>query len=196
MNLLKYLIDQSRKPKGFVGKIMLGIMNNAHKNIFKLGMENINIHENIKILDLGFGGGKALKLLSKKYKKIELIGIDFSEEAIKAASRNNKNDIQTGKIKLLKADIEKIPFPENYFEVVTAFQSHYYWENLSQKINEIFRVLKSDGQFIIVAEKYKINYHMKEYNTKDEIKKLFNDIGFKNVEYEEIKDNMYIKGIK
>jgi hypothetical protein len=30
MNLFDYLIDQSRKPKGFVGKIMLKVMNNDH----------------------------------------------------------------------------------------------------------------------------------------------------------------------
>jgi len=196
MDLLNYLIDQSRKPKGFVGKIMLKIMNNAHKNIFKLGIENLNIHENIILLDLGFGGGMVLKLLSKKYKEIKLYGIDFSEEAIETASKNNKNDIQTGKIKLLKADIEKIPFSDNYFEIITAFQTHYHWDNLPEKIKEIYRVLKNYGQFIIAAEKYKINYYMKEYSAESEIKKLFKDIGFKNIEYRESKGNMYIKGIK
>jgi ubiquinone/menaquinone biosynthesis C-methylase UbiE len=196
MSLYDYLINQSRKPKGFVGKIMLNIMNNAHKSIFQFGIENINIVENINLLDLGFGGGKALRLLSKKYDKIKLFGIDFSEEAIKAANKNNKNDIQTGKIKLLQADIKNIPFSDNYFEIITAFQTHYHWENLPNKIKEVYRVLNNNGQFIIVAEKYKINYHMKEYKTKDEVIKLFNDLGFKGVEYKKEKNNVCVIGVK
>jgi ubiquinone/menaquinone biosynthesis C-methylase UbiE len=196
MSLFNYLIDQSKKPKGFEGNIMLNIMNNAHNSIFKLGIKNINIIDNNKLLDVGFSGGKALKLLSKKYNTIKLFGIDFSEEAFKTASKNNKNYIKSGKIKLIRADIDNIPFSDNCFEIITAFQTHYYWENLPNKIKEVYRVLKNNGQFIMVAEKFKINYHMREYKNEDEIIKLFNDIGFKEIEYKEEKNNMYVKGIK
>jgi len=196
MSVFNDLIEQSRRPKGFVGKIILNVMNSVHINIFQFGIEHINIRENIKILDLGFGGGKLLKLLSKKYKSIELFGIDFSLEAIETTRKNNKHDFQTGKIKLIQADIQEMPFSDNYFDIIMAFQTHYHWENLPLKMKEIYRVLNNSGQFIIVAEKYKINYHMKEFKSKDEINKLFNDIGFVNVEYGETKNNMYIKGTK
>jgi ubiquinone/menaquinone biosynthesis C-methylase UbiE len=108
MSLLNYLINQSIKPEGNIGKIMLKIMNNAHKSIFKMGINNLSIYENYKVLDLGFGGGMALKLLSKKYSNIELFGIDFSDESINTASRDNKEDIKKGKIKLFKADIRLV----------------------------------------------------------------------------------------
>ena len=196
MGLFDYLIQQSIKPKGRFGRIMLKIMNNAHRNIFKLGIENIDIYENYKLLELGFGGGGVLKLLSKKYNNIELYGIDFSEEALKIANKNNRKEIKHGKIKLLQADIEKIPFSNNYFEVIMAFQTHYYWQNLEKKIEEVYRVLKKDGQFIIVAEKYKINYHTKEFKTENGITELFKNIGFNQIRYGESKYNMYIKGIK
>ena len=196
MGLFNYLIQQSKKPKGNIGKIMLNIMNNAHKNIFKFGIENLNIKENIKILDLGFGGGKLLKILSKKYKNIELFGIDFSEDALKTASKNNQKDIKNGKIKLLQSDIEQIPYPDYFFDIITAFQTHFYWNDLENKICEIYRVLKTEGQLLVVAEKYKINYHMKGYKTKNELEELLKETGFNKIEYNETKENMYIKGIK
>jgi len=196
MSVFNDLIEQSKKPRGFIGRIMLSIMNIVHNSIFQFGIEHISIRENSKILDLGFGGGKILKLLSKKYKSIELFGVDFSLEAIETARKNNIHDLQTGKIKLIQADIQKMPFSDNYFDVIMAFQTHYHWENLTLKMKEIHRVLNNPGQFIIVAEKYKINYHMNEFRSKDEINKLFNDIGFVNIEYGETKNNMYIKGIK
>jgi ubiquinone/menaquinone biosynthesis C-methylase UbiE len=193
MTLFNFLIQQSKKPSGFVGRIMLDIMNNAHKNIYKLGLENVLINENCKLLDLGFGGGKVLKLLSKKYKNIELYGIDFSEVAIIQAIKNNKKDVKNGKIKLLQADIEKLPFSDNYFDIITAFQTHYHWEDLYKKVKEIYRVLNENRQFIIVAEKYKINYHMEKYKTEDELKQLLCDIGFIQIEYKETKSNICIK---
>lgn len=196
MGLNDYLIKQSARPKGPIGNIMLRIMNHTHKSIFKLGIENINFHENCKLLDLGFGGGIVLKTLSEKYDKIKLFGIDFSKEALKTGTKNNKQDIENGKIKLLQADIGKIPFSENYFDIITAFQTHYHWQDLDKKINEIYRVLNKNGQFIIVAEKYKINYHMKKYKTETELKQLFKNIGFIQIKYKETKHNMYIKGIK
>ena len=115
---------------------------------------------------------------------------------MKAGIKNNKKDIENGKIKLLQADIGKIPFSENYFDIITSFQTHYYWQDLDKKVSEIYRVLNKNGQFIIVAEKYKINYHMKKYKTGNELKQLFKDIGFVQIEYNETKNNMYIKGIK
>jgi len=196
MSIFNYLIEQSIKPKGHIGRIMLKIMNTAHKRIFIFGIENINFLDGYKLLDVGFGGGMALKLFTKKNKHIKLYGIDFSEEALKTGSKNNKKDIECGKITLLQADIEKIPFPDYHFDIITAFQTHYYWQDLDNKMKEIYRVLNRNGQFIIVAEKYKINYHMEKYKTENELKQLFIEIGFKQIEYKETKVNMLIKGLK
>ena len=196
MTLFNNLIDQSVKPNGIVGNIMLKLMNIQHKNIFNFGIANIDIFENSKLLDLGFGGGMALKILSKNYENIELFGVDFSKESLKIASNHNRKDIDNGKIKLFLADIGKLPFSNNFFDVITAFQTHFYWQDMENKFREIYRVLNKDGQFIIVAEKYKVNYHMDRYKTEAEIKRLFEDIGFNHIEYKETKHNMLIKGIK
>ena len=196
MRLFDSLIEQSRKPKGFVGNFMLKIMNKQHKTIFDIGIKNIVVFENCKLLDLGFGGGMALKSLSKRYKDIKLYGVDFSKESLEITSKYNRKDIENGKMKLFLADIGEMPFYDNFFDVITAFQTHYHWQNIENKFKEIYRVLNSNGQFIIVAEKYKINYHMDRYGDEYEIKKLFEDIGFEQIEYGETKYNVYIKGIK
>ena len=196
MSVFEYFIEQSIKPKGQIGKLMLKMMNIAHKRIFTFGIENLNVFDDCKLLDLGFGGGMALKLLSKKFNRIKLFGVDFSEEALKTGTKNNRKDIDCGKIVLLQADIEKIPFPDDYFDIITAFQTHYHWQDLDGKVQEIYRVLNRNGQFVIVAEKYKINYHMEKYQTESELKELFITTGLRQIEYKETKYNMLIKGIK
>jgi ubiquinone/menaquinone biosynthesis C-methylase UbiE len=159
-------------------------------------MENINFFDDCKLLDIGFGGGMALKLISKRVEHVKLFGIDFSEEALKIGSKNNKEDIENGKITLLQADIEKIPFPDYHFDIITAFQTHYHWQDLDRKVKEIYRVLNRKGQFVIAAEKYKINYHMEKYKTENELRELLIETGFNNIEYREMKNNVLVKGVK
>jgi ubiquinone/menaquinone biosynthesis C-methylase UbiE len=192
MDVLEYLIGQSKFPKGFVGKIMLKIMNNAHKKIYYKIVSQMNINENYNILDIGCGGGEFIRIVSKKYRNIKLFGIDISEDAIEIAIKNNRNE----NIIFSKSDIGKMPFENNYFNIVTAFQTYYHWNNIKNNLKEIYRILNNNGILIIVAELYKVNYHMTEYKKEEEIKKLFTEIGFKNAEYKEEEKYMYIRGEK
>ena len=57
-----------------------------------------------------------IKTISRRYENVLLFGIDFAYVAIKVALKNNKKDIQTGKMTLIKADIENIPFPDQFFD--------------------------------------------------------------------------------
>jgi len=181
MGLSKKLIEQGKKPTGFIGHIMLKIMNFAHKEIINWGLSKINIADNSIILDLGCGGGETIKILSNYTKNGKVYGIDYSKEAIKTSAKVNKTAISNGKVVLKQSYISNIPFKDNFFNIITAFQTHYFWENLKTDIKEINRVLKDKGQFLLVAELYKIDYHMKEYKTPESMEKLLLKSGFNNV---------------
>lgn len=58
--------------------------------------------------------------------------------------------------------------------------------------------MKEDGCFLITAELYKINYHMKSYKTKEEIEQLLKNTGFAVVHINEHANKKWIciKGIK
>lgn len=75
-----------------------------------------------------------------------------------------------------------MPFSDNFFNYITAIRTHYFWTNLKQDIQEVFRVLNKGGKFLIFSELYKINYHMKQYNINNSLQQLLKDIGFKTVE--------------
>uniref|UniRef100_UPI0038CD1C84 class I SAM-dependent methyltransferase n=1 Tax=Solibacillus palustris TaxID=2908203 RepID=UPI0038CD1C84 len=150
------------------------------------------------ILDVGCGGGKTLQLLSKINAYGKIYGIDYSDQAVKDSIRTNKVDVATGKVHVQQASVTDIPFPENVFDIITAFQTHYFWVDLENSVKEVFRVLKQDGYFCIVAEVYKINYHMKTYKTKEDMEQLFKKTGFNTVEFYVHPNNKWIciKGIK
>lgn len=185
MTVLERLIEQAKNPRGCVGSFMLNIMNTAHATMTEWALGKMKIREDAVILDIGCGGGKTIHTLSKMNKNGKLYGIDYSEQAVEDSIRVNKSDVEAGKVNIRQASVSDIPFPEGSFDIITAFQTHYFWPDLEGDVKEVFRVLKHGGYFMIVAELYKINYHMKSYKTKKEMEQLFKRVGFNTVQFQE-----------
>ena len=51
-----------------------------------------------------------------------------------------------------KRQVEELPFKAEQFEVVTAFETVYFWPELVQNFREVYRVLKPGGVFFICNE--------------------------------------------
>ncbi len=58
MGLFKDYISQTRKPEGFLGKLMLRGMNAGHAKLADWGMAHLPPVSPANIADLGCGGGK------------------------------------------------------------------------------------------------------------------------------------------
>ncbi|KOS60315.1 class I SAM-dependent methyltransferase [Lysinibacillus agricola] len=198
MTLLQRLIEQAKKPRGIVGSLMLRIMNFAHSGMNTWLMKNGAVYDGDIVLDIGCGGGKTLQTLSKINPSGKIYGIDFSEQAIKDSIKTNRKDVANGKVIVKQASVSSIPYTDKFFDTITALQTHYFWSDLANDVKEVFRVLKNGGKFIIISELYKINYHMKAYKTKPEIKKLLESVGFQTVHIQENtqKGWLCITGIK
>lgn len=92
-------------------------------------------------LDLGCGIGQfTKKLMDNGY---DVISSDISEIALNKVKEFNKN--------IVKADMRKpLPFEDNKFDLIFANLSIHYFSDEATKnlMNEIKRILKSDGLFI------------------------------------------------
>lgn len=198
LNLLNRLIEQAKNPNGFVGAWMLSIMNYAHTGMNKWALRKLAIKDDAIMLDIGCGGGRTLQLLSKMNTYGKVYGIDSSEQAIKNSIKTNKKDVNRGKVNLCQASATDIPFPDHFFDLITAFQTHYFWDDLEQSVRDVYRVTKPSGSFWIIAETYKINYHMKSFKSKEEMERLFRETGFHTVEFYEhtAKGWLAVRGIK
>ncbi|UED78503.1 class I SAM-dependent methyltransferase [Lysinibacillus sp. CD3-6] len=198
MTILQRLIEQAKHPNGLIGSIMLRIMNVAHRGMTSWLIESGAIKNGDIVLDIGCGGGKTIQALSRINHHGKIYGIDFSEQAIRNATKVNKKDVASGKVIVKQASVSNIPYPDAYFDKIIACQTHYFWQDFAKDVKEVFRVLKKDGQFIIISELYKINYHREDYKTNKEIRQLFDHVGFQFVNIQEHKRNgwLYIMGTK
>ena len=105
-----------------------------------------NVPKESIVLDLGFGTGKAIKILSPIAKKI--IGIDNDKKAIEKC-KNNVKSLKNVKVSL--QDAEKTHFKDNSFDVVVCMGSTFdnFGETKTKILLEIKRVLKNKGLFIL-----------------------------------------------
>lgn len=101
------------------------------------------------ILDIATGTGdfaiEAMKLNPDK-----VVGVDISEGMLKiGVEKINKLGLQN-KIELKLGDSENLPFAENSFDAITVGFGVRNFENLEKGINDIYRVLNTNGKIAIL----------------------------------------------
>ena len=106
----------------------------------------IGLKRSNKILDIGFGDGQLLQLLSRYH--FDLYGTDISEKNVK----KTKNEFIAKKIdvELKVSKMTDMPFADNEFDVVVATEvlEHAGEVELKKGLQEIRRVLKDGGVFL------------------------------------------------
>ena len=144
--------ENTRKPTGFGGKVMLNMMNLFHAPLADWGMKFLPLSSNAKVLDCGCGGGANIRKLLKKCPQGVVKGVDYSPVSVEKARRHNAAAIGSGRCAIWQGSVERIIFASDWFDAVTAFETVYFWPNLPQCFREVYRVLKPGGTFLICNE--------------------------------------------
>ena len=144
--------ENTRKPVGIGGKIMVAMMNSGHGAMADWGFRFIRISENAAVLDCGCGGGANIKKLLEKCPKGTVKGIDYSEVSVEKSRKVNAKAIQAGRCEVMQANVMELPFEPESFDLVTAFETIYFWPDLLQSFREVHRVLKTGGTVFICNE--------------------------------------------
>ena len=118
---------------------------NAWENLVGRGTEFVTYVSSLvhstnpeRYLDLGCGQGFLLRAVSAP----EKFGIDISRKAVEAARlRSNA--------KLCQGIVEELPFPADYFDVVTGIGVMEHFIDTRKATAEISRVLRENGSYIV-----------------------------------------------
>ncbi|MDY4655202.1 MAG: class I SAM-dependent methyltransferase [Eubacteriales bacterium] len=144
--------ENTRKPQGFGGKIMVKMMNSGHSKLAKWGFTKIYAKSNAKVLDIGCGGGANIANWLAKCTNGHVTGIDYSNVSVEASKKLNAIAIKQGKCDIVYGDVSSMPFDEESFDCVSAFETVYFWTDLEKCFAEVNRVMKSGGTFLICNE--------------------------------------------
>jgi len=200
------IIAQLRKPSGRFGKFVGRTMNMGHSRLRQWGLSRISFEPDARILDVGCGGGKTVRELAMAAPKGKVYGIDYSEDMVQLSKQVNKGLINSGLVEIQYGTVSSLPFPDNLIDLATAFETYYFWPNLTDDLEEIRRVLKPGGTLLLVNEVYKDD-RFEERNAKwaklitmqihapDEYEDFLSKAGYRIVEIDTIPEKNWITAV-
>lgn len=154
--------QNARKPEGEDGRVMIRRMNSgAHALLASWGFKLLDgivggpaedAAEPEAILDAGCGGGANLARWMDRCPGAKLTGLDFSPISVEESRRFNAEDIAAGRCSVVQGDVMQMPFADNSFDCVSAFETVYFWPDIARAFAEVKRVLKPGGTFFICNE--------------------------------------------
>ena len=152
MGLFNKFISQTRKPEGFLGKMMINNMNSGHAKMADWAISFLPAEGVLSALEIGCGGGRNAGALLKKYPSVHISAIDYSPLSVAKAAEFNKEAINAGRCTVKQGDASNLDFAEQTFDLATAFETIYFWPQLEKCFAGVARVLKTGGRFMIVNE--------------------------------------------
>lgn len=180
------------KPEGTVGKIILNSMNSGHAPISKWGLTHYDWKPNTAGLDIGCGGGMNVKRMLELCPQGRAAGIDISDESVRKSKQVNCGQIGR-RCDIRKGSADAIPYKDGKFDVVTAFETIYFWPDIPSAFQEVLRVLKPGGTFMVVCEMSKpdciwsrLVEGIKIY-TPGQLKKFFEEAGYQDIKMDVVR---------
>ena len=160
-----YLMYQSKRPSGLVGLWMMKLWNRVYLPMVVWSVSQLGYKKQFdSILDVGVGNGASSKYLKKHFPNSQVLGIDISSAAIRAAEK-----LAEPGLSFEVKNVEKTNLPFEEFDLITAFQTHFHWSNLTQSFLELKRILKPDGIILLACEWSKLAYYLPDFRKQEKL---------------------------
>ncbi len=117
-----------------------------------------------QVLDIATGTGDlAINLV--KTGASEVVGLDLSEGMLAVGRKKIAEKKLSDKIQMVQGDSEALPFEDNSFDAITVAFGVRNFEDLEKGLEEILRVLKPGGVFVILETSVPTKFPYKQgYN--------------------------------
>jgi ubiquinone/menaquinone biosynthesis C-methylase UbiE len=143
---------QYRYPAGVLGRTVAASMNSGHWDLTTWGLKHVCIKPGFVVLDVGCGGGKTISRLSRRASRGKVYGLDQSDDMVEYSRQTNRKLNSQNRVEIVHGSVEKTVFKDEFFDLVTAVETYYFWPNLVDAFIEMKRVLKKGGYLLIVNE--------------------------------------------
>lgn len=113
------------------------------------------------ILDIATGTGD-LAIAMAKATDAKITGFDLSAGMLEVGKKKVAEQNLQNQIEMIQGDAENMPFEDNSFDVITVAFGVRNFENLEKGLDDIYRVLKPGGKFIILEFSQPESFPMKQ----------------------------------
>lgn len=144
-----FLDRQHRDPSGLIGKLVGERMVRQHAPETGWTLDLLGIRPSDRLLELGFGAGRALALAAERTPGGQVLGIDLSPTMVRAAARRNRAARRSGHLALLRGDLGALPFAGRRFDKIWSIHTFYFWPDPPRLLAELIGMLAPGGALAI-----------------------------------------------
>lgn len=146
MNRVEVLLGkQYRCPTGLLGHVVGNKMARQHAPETTWTLSLLDMKPADRVLEIGFGVGRAIELIAAQIPRCSIAGIDLSPTMVQASRRRNAQAIKAGRVDARQGTVERLPFQGHQFDKLFSIHSLYFWPDMPRSIAEIARVLRPGG---------------------------------------------------
>ena len=160
-----------QKTRAFLPQEILGPIATLYEKVATPGLRQFHrqaaseITSSLKsgrVLDVGTGPGHLLVEIARQNPDLDLTGCDLSRKMLKIAKQSfERNGMSCAEgltdpvvttantnrdIRLVRADVRELPFPDNAFDLVVSTLSIHHWRDPASGIRECLRVTAQGGR--------------------------------------------------
>ena len=184
MGFWDHIVAQFGKPTGLLGKFAGFIMSkrgsNLERNMWAISLLKLKPQD--RVLEVGFGPGMAIQIMSDEITEGIVFGIDHSDVMLEQATKRNKDAIESGKVKLLLASVSSLPTFDQPFDKILDINTFQFWKNPIEDLRKVKVHLKPDGAIFIVHQPRKPGATEQDTDTAgNEFESYLRQAGFKDI---------------
>lgn len=143
----RYLSEQAAHPHGIGGRLIGRLWITETAAVNDAAIELLAPTHGEHILEIGFGPGRALGVISSR--GATATGIDVSEAMVTLAGQRNRGLIGSGTLRLCVSDGVTIPLAGDSVDAVMSVHNVYFWAEPRTTIHEIARALRPGGRVML-----------------------------------------------
>ncbi len=147
--MLKTVIArQFRKPAGVLGFLASKIMDKGNLKTIEWVFSLLNIGDNEKVLEIGYGSGILIDKLAMHNDTVRIFGVDFSKVMFDRAQKRNRTFIKKGNVTLSCGSVLDYQ-PQVSFDKIIAINVIYFWDDLIKYSNKLYQMLNDNGKIYL-----------------------------------------------
>ncbi|HEU4328714.1 MAG TPA: methyltransferase domain-containing protein [Roseiflexaceae bacterium] len=144
-----FIDSQHRLPSGLVGRLVGERMVHQHAPETAWTLELLAIRPEDRVLELGFGAGRALALAAGRAQQGAVFGVDRSATMVRSAAARNRTALHAGRLGLVQADLHALPLGGARFDKIWSIHTFYFWQAPERLCAELVRMLAPGGALAV-----------------------------------------------
>jgi ubiquinone/menaquinone biosynthesis C-methylase UbiE len=115
-------------------------------------IELLEIKPDDRVLEVGFGPGMSIELVSNLAYRGFVAGIDHSEVMVRQATKRNTQAIRGGRVALHHGSVSKLPVFGTPFDKIFSINSIHFWNDSTQQLRELHRLMRPGGIIAVTLQ--------------------------------------------